>query len=222
MKLFTSTCLLAATLHFTSGLALAEEAPYKMPTIDFKQCGAPVYPTSALREEKEGMVFVGIQVDENGAVLDSKVLLSSGVAALDKAAVEAFRKCAHMPGFVNGQAVTMWMIVQYLWTIDPSNSKALARLKQAAIDGSPQARYVLSAILSSRAKTDEERAAALTLVTLAAEAGEPMAQVALAQKYEGGKQIPRDMEEAHRWYAKAAAQGNVIAADHLRITGGLH
>jgi TPR repeat protein len=78
---------------------------------------------------------------------------------------------------------------------------------------------VLAAIISSRAKTEEEREAALTLVKVAAEAGEPMAQIALAQKYESGKQIPRDMDEARRWYAMAAEQGNVVAIDRLRLIG---
>jgi TonB family protein len=217
MKRITSTFVLATALYATSGLALAEEAQYKLPRIDFKQCGYPAYPKSALRNNEEGMVFVGIQVDENGAVLDSKILLSSGSDALDQAALEVFRKCHHTPGIVNGQAVTMWMTVQYLWTIDPSNGKTLAKLKQAALDGSAQARYVLGAIIGSRAKTDEERAAALRLVTAAAEGGEAMAQIALGQKYESGKQVPRDMDEARRWYGKAAAQGNVVAIDHLRI-----
>ncbi|MFC5546980.1 TonB family protein [Massilia aerilata] len=219
MKRTISTFVLAAALYFASGLALAEEAQYKLPTIDFKQCGFPAYPSSALRNSEEGVVFVGLQVDENGAVLDSKILLSSGSAALDQAARQVFHKCRHMPGIVNGQAVTMWMTVQYLWTIDPSSGKTLAKLKQAALEGNAQARYVLSTIIESRAKTDEERAAGLKLVPLAAEAGEPMAQVSLARRYESGKQLPRDLDEARRWYDRAAAQGNVIAIDHLRFIG---
>lgn len=219
MKWITSAFVLAQALYFTSGLALAEGPQYQLPTTDGKQCAFPVYPKSALRNSEEGMVFIGVQVDENGAVLDSKILLSSGSAALDQAALQAFHKCRHSPGTVDGQAVTMWTPVQYLWTIDPSNGKTLAKLKQAALDGSAQARYVLSAIIESRAKTDEERAAALKLVAVAAEAGEPMAQVSLARRYESGKQIPRDMAEARRWYGKAAEQGNVIAVDRLRLIG---
>jgi TonB family protein len=219
MKRITSTFVLAAAMYSANGLALAEGTQYQLPTTDWKQCAVPVYPKSALRNSEEGMVFIGVQVDDSGAVLDSKILVSSGSAALNEAALQAFRKCRHTPGTVNGQAVTMWTSIQYLWSIDPSNGKTLAKLKQAALDGSAQARYVLSAIIESRAKTDEERAAALKLVALAADGGEPMAQVSLARRYESGKQIPRDMAEARRWYGKAAEQGNVIAIDHLRLIG---
>jgi TonB family protein len=219
MKRITSTFVLAAALHFTSGFASDEVRQFKLPTTDWKQCAFPVYPKSALRNGEEGVVFVGVHVNENGDVLDTKILLSSGSAALDEAAQQAFRKCRHTPGLVKGQAVTMWAQIQYVWRIDPSNGKTLKRLKQAALDGDAQARYVLAAIIGSRAKTEEEREAALTLVKVAAEAGEPMAQIALAQKYESGKQIPRDMDEARRWYAKAAEQGNVVAIDRLRLSG---
>jgi TonB family protein len=219
MKRTIPTFVLAAALYLTSGFALAEEARYKLPTVDWKTCSAPVYPKAALRKSEEGMVFVGVQVDENGAVLDTKILLSSGSAALDEAAQQALRNCRHAPGTLNGQAVTMWAPVQYLWSMEPSNGKLLKELKQASLDGNARARYVLGVIIGTHGKTEEERAAALTLVTIAAQAGDPMAQIALAQKYESGTQIPRDMGEARLWYAKAAAQGNVVAIDHLRLIG---
>jgi TonB family protein len=190
--------------------------------MDSKQCRFPDYPKPALRRGDEGLVIVGVQVDENGAVLDTKILLSSGSSDLDNAAQLAFRKCPHTPGTVNDQPVTMWAPVQYVWSIEPSNGKLLKGLKQAALDGNVEARYVLGAILGTPSRSEAEQAAGLRLVISAAEAGAPMAQIALAAKYASGKQIPRDMDEARRWYAKAAAQGNVIAIDHLRVTGDAH
>jgi TonB family protein len=190
--------------------------------LDAKQCGFPAYPKPALRKNEEGLVIVGVQVDERGAVLDTKILLSSGSTDLDNAAQLAFQKCRHTPGTVNDQPVTMWVPIQYLWSIEPSNGKLFNGLKQTALDGDVRARYVLGAILSVPSRTEDEQSAGLKLVISAAEAGEPMAQIALAAKYESGKQISRDMDEARRWYAKAAAQGNVIAIDHLRVIGDAH
>jgi TonB family protein len=222
MMRITSTFVLAAALHLMSGSALAEETRFKWPAMDSKQCGYPAYPKASLRKEEEGIVFVGIQVDETGAVLDTKILLSSGSTALDDAAQLAFRKCRQVPGQVNGEPVTMWVSVQYLWSIEPSNGKFLKGLKQAALDGNAEARYLLGTTVGLHGKTEDERTAALKLVIIAAEAGDPMAQIALAAKYEGGKQIARDMDEARRWYGKAAAQGNIVAIDHLRIIGEPH
>jgi TonB family protein len=219
MKRIVPTLVLAAALTLANGVALAEEVRFTLPTADLKACVAPVYPKAALRKGEEGTVFLGVQVDENGAVLDTKILLSSGSAALDEAAQHAYRRCRYAPGTVNGRAASMWAPVQYIWTIEPSNGKLIAGLKQAALDGNAQARYVLSVIIASHAKTDEERAAAFKLVSIAAEGGEPMAQLSLARSYENGKQITRDMELARLWYAKAAAQGNVVAIDHLRLIG---
>jgi TPR repeat protein len=49
-----------------------------------------------------------------------------------------------------------------------------------------------------------------------------MAQVLLAVEYESGANVGRDMTVARSWYGKAAAQGNVFAADHLRVLDAPH
>ncbi len=222
MKRITSTLVLAAALSLTGGAALAEETRFKQPLIDAAQCTLPGYPKPALRRGEEGLVIVGVQVDESGAVLDTKILLSSGSADLDRAAQTAFRKCRHTPATVDSRPVTMWGQVQYVWTMEPSSGKMLKGLQQAALDGNLEARYALGAILDSPGRTEAEQAAGLKLVISAAEAGLPMAQIALASKYESGKQVLRDIAEAHSLYAKAAAQGNVVAIDHLRVLGDAH
>jgi len=222
MERITSAFVLASILSLVCGPGFAEGTRFKQPVLDGKQCKFPEYPKSALRKDQEGLDIVGVQVDQNGAVLDTKILLSSGSADLDQAAQAAFRKCAYQPGMVNDQPVTMWMQVQYLWSIDPSNGKWFNGLRQAALDGDVQARYALGVMLEMPRRTETEKDAGLHLVISAAEAGEPMAQVSMAARYESGKRIPRDIAEAHRWYAKAAAQGNVVAMDHLRLLGDDH
>jgi TPR repeat protein len=56
----------------------------------------------------------------------------------------------------------------------------------------------------------------------AADLGEPMAQIALGAMYVEGELVGKDMDEARRWYARAAAQGNVYAIDRLRYFGAPH
>lgn len=48
-----------------------------------------------------------------------------------------------------------------------------------------------------------------------AEAGDPLAQVALANLYAQGTGVPRDPAKAARWYALAAEQGNVTGQLNL-------
>ncbi len=48
-----------------------------------------------------------------------------------------------------------------------------------------------------------------------AEAGDQYAQYAVAAAYEGGVGMPKDLEEAANWYAKAAAQGHERAENNL-------
>jgi TonB family protein len=221
MHRLASTCVLSAALAGMAGQALADEAWVRVtqPVADLKQCVHPAYPQSAMRKGEEGYVELGVHVDAEGHVLETKVLSSTGTPALDEATEAAFRECLYTPGKVNGQPTAMWTRVHYIWTMDPSNGKMFSRLKQAALDGDATSRYLLGAYALARAKTDAERDAAMALQRMAAEAGVPMAQVAVGAMYERGKTVPRDLAEARRWYGLAAAQGNVYAIDYLRLIG---
>jgi TonB family protein len=221
MHRFASTCVLSAALAGLAGQALADDVPVQItqPVTDLRQCIRPAYPQSAVRDGEEGYVDIGVHVDADGHVLETKILSSTGSRALDKATEAAYRACVYTPGKVNGQPTAMWTRASSVWTTDPSNGKMMSRLKQAALDGDARARYLLAAYALPRVKTDEQRDQAMALQRTAAEAGEPMAQVALGAMYEHGKTVPRDMAEARRWYGLAAAQGNVYAIDHLRLLG---
>jgi TonB family protein len=221
MHRFVSTCVLFAALAGMAGQALADDVPDRVtqPVANLQQCVRPAYPQSAMSDGEEGYVELGIHVDADGHVFETKILSSTGSRALDKATEAAFRTCLYTPGKVNGQPTAMWTRASYVWTMDPSNGKMMSRLKQAALDGDPRARYLLAAYALARVNTDDQRNQALALQRTAAEAGEPMAQVAVGAMYERGKTVPRDMAEARRWYGLAAAQGNVYAIDHLRLLG---
>ncbi|CAH0307268.1 hypothetical protein SRABI118_04630 [Massilia sp. Bi118] len=219
MNRITSTFVLVATISLFDGPAFAREPVVSMPSVDWKQCAYPQYPKSALKNEEEGLLFLGVHVDANGAVLETKVLLSSGSRVLDETTELAFQKCRYMPGTVDGQAHQMWLPMQYFWTLEPSTGRLMQRLAKAALEGNARSRYVLGAILEIQGKTERERSASLELEFGAAEGGEAMAQLAVAAMYEHGTQVGKNLEEARRWYGLAAAQGNVIAIDRLRFIG---
>jgi TonB family protein len=213
------TFVLASSLCAAGTPAIAEESRIDLPVVDWQQCALPTYPKSALAKDEEGLVLLGVQVDAAGAVLDTRVLLSTGSAALDDATERAFGKCRFAPGTVDGQPTPMWMQIQYFWNLEPSNGKLVARLARAALDGNAAARYLLAAILEIQAENDPARKPPPALLLGAADAGEPMAQIALGAMYEQGKEVAKSMETARRWYALAAAKGNVYAIDHLRFIG---
>lgn len=217
MRRLTSTCILAAAIANVGGPAYAGEALVATPVLDFKQCGRPDYPPSALRNEEEGYVLLGVHVDAEGYVLETRVLLSTGTPALDEATDAAFRHCRYAPGKVNGQPTAMWTIVHYGWTLEPSDGKMVTRLAKAALAGDAASRYLLGVFLEPRAASEAERKQAHDLQVSAAEAGEPMAQVEVGGMYEKGKRLPKDMDAARLWFGLAAAQGNVYAIDHLRF-----
>ena len=60
-----------------------------------------------------------------------------------------------------------------------------------------------------------DRAGAVKLVTGAAQAGHPLAQLRLAIMYEGADGVPRDKKAAFSWYARAAAVGEPAAQREL-------
>jgi TonB family protein len=219
MNRILSTFVLVSSLCAAGAPAIAEESRIDLPAVDWQQCALPTYPKSALEKDEEGLVLLGVQVDAAGALLDTTVLLSTGSAALDDATERAFRKCRFAPGAVDGQPTRMWMQIQYFWNLEPSNGKLLARLARAALDGDAAARYLLAAILDIQADNDPARKPPPELLLGAADAGEPMAQIAVGAMYEQGKDVAKNMEMARRWYTLAAAKGNVYAIDHLRFMG---
>lgn len=71
---------------------------------DTRYTPAPRYPESARREGKEGRVLVRAQVDTQGRVRGVSLARSSGVSALDQAALDAVRRWKFRPRQVNGSS----------------------------------------------------------------------------------------------------------------------
>jgi bla regulator protein BlaR1 len=85
--------------------------------VDFKSCAKPEWPADALAAERTGTVTLGFQIDTSGKVTNSRINKSSGHADLDQAAREGIQKCSFIPATKNGKAVSEWMQMQYVWTL---------------------------------------------------------------------------------------------------------
>ncbi len=72
---------------------------------------SPEYPKEA--KGVEGKTIVKLVIDENGAVSDAAVEVSSGNDLLDKAAVKAASDFEFSPGEVDGKAVKVTMMLPF-------------------------------------------------------------------------------------------------------------
>jgi D-alanyl-D-alanine endopeptidase (penicillin-binding protein 7) len=88
------------------------------PIADFSTCAKPAYPSADLAAGHQGTVTLGFLVDAGGAVTASTVDKSSGYATMDEAARSAITKCRFRPGLLDGDPVTGWAKVQYVWTLE--------------------------------------------------------------------------------------------------------
>ena len=69
----------------------------------------PEYPSQAIQVGLEGRVTIQVLVDKEGVVRDAAVLVSSGVACFDEAAVKSGRLCRYRPAIQNGHAIAVWV-----------------------------------------------------------------------------------------------------------------
>jgi TonB family protein len=182
-------------------------------------CRKPEYPPQSLRLEEEGVSLLGFLVRADGTVARSVVLNSSGSANLDTAALDELSKCTFEPGADGDTPAEMWTAVEYVWTIDddPGRRRLKQQLALATVKGDLNARFHLYLVLWMTAKSDVERQHALVVLRSAAELGQAHAQFALGRRYEKGNGVDADIEEALGWYRKAAAQGDVLAAQRLHM-----
>ncbi|QCP14872.1 M56 family metallopeptidase [Pseudoduganella umbonata] len=112
---------LALASAFFAGQAQADVVnakPDKRAVVDFKSCAKPVWPQASLAARHTGAVTLRFLIGKDGTVDDAKVKKSSGHPALDDAALEGIRKCRFIAGMSNGEPVTSWMQMQYVWTFN--------------------------------------------------------------------------------------------------------
>jgi len=180
-------------------------------------CRKPRYPEEALQRWEAGISVVAVLVRADGKPLRSIVADSSGVEPLDRAVLDMVMKCRWTPLADGDGKVDRWWRYMYIWVVD--GDKELLRAKKAAAiaasKGDLPARYRLSRLLDVLPKDEGDRRNAVTMLRSAAELGHAPAQYDLGRHYERGEGMPADLEEALRWYRKAADQGNVFAIQRL-------
>ena len=183
-----------------------------------KSC-KPEYPAQSLRHEEEGITLLEFWIKPDGIVAEVVVLNSSGSTLLDQAAVDALSNCPFPTPIVGFGADSNWVPVQYNWFMgsDPRTSLIARKLKLASDGGDANARYHLNLILRTFAKSDDERQDAISLLQSAAAQGHAHAQFELGRNYERGTLVPADINEAMRWYMKAADQGDKFAIQRLKL-----
>jgi TonB family protein len=81
------------------------------------RCRPPEYSDESLDALEEGTTRVAIDLDDKGAVLGVRLVLSSGFARLDAAAVAAFKLCKFPPALKDDQPVMSTMQIDYIWTL---------------------------------------------------------------------------------------------------------
>ncbi|QJE01693.1 M56 family metallopeptidase [Massilia forsythiae] len=91
-------------------------APTTRAVIDFNSCAKPVYPQTELAANHQGTVTMSFRTEADGSISASRVDKSSGFPSLDDAALTALAKCRFKPAVPDGQLVSSWVPVKYVWT----------------------------------------------------------------------------------------------------------
>ena len=81
-------------------------------------CVKPAYPAQAARNGDSGTVTLALLVGVDGRVAGSRLVRSSGVKELDKAAATALSLCAFKPAMLGDVAQAGWASVAYTFTLD--------------------------------------------------------------------------------------------------------
>ncbi len=84
-----------------------------LPEVKVRKSVVPPYPASALKRQKEGKVLVVFDVLEDGSVSAARVLESSNIATLDRAALDAIKQYQYYPPLVEGQPTSVSNVTEF-------------------------------------------------------------------------------------------------------------
>ena len=186
------------------------------PGYDASQCRKPSWPPRDMELGHEGGVQVAAMVGADGKVIKTAVQLSSGFPNLDDATEAALKNCIFKPGTVNQRPVAMWKSVYYSWMASESGAMGSEwrKILRSAEEGDAAALYMFAKLQLGVKETREN---GMKMLKLVANAGFPMAEYELAQRYEDGCCVERDQEAAELWYAKALSHGDPLARERARL-----
>ena len=77
----------------------------------------PPYPSEAVKEGKEGKVYVNLQVLESGEVGEVQLFKSSGSPSLDESALKTVKQWKFSPGVKSGKVVAQWVRVPITFSL---------------------------------------------------------------------------------------------------------
>lgn len=95
---------------------------------------SPEYPEEAKKKGLEGVVTLAIMVDAEGQVTELKVKSSSGIEAMDKAAVKAGWATKYKPAIQEGRPVASWVIYDVKFALDDKPCPGEDDTKYPAMD----------------------------------------------------------------------------------------
>ena len=75
------------------------------------------YPAESKRKGEEGLSVVRIEVDADGVVRATQLVLTSGFARLDEAALASFTGAQMIPSTIDGEPVSTWANIPVAWNL---------------------------------------------------------------------------------------------------------
>lgn len=105
----------------------ASTADVQAPSADitFRKRNPPRYPKQAVEDKQQGTVVLQVLVDTHGKALKSKIVKSSGHAALDQSATNAAMQWKFNPGMRHGEPFVGWARIPVefrLYEIEPATA----------------------------------------------------------------------------------------------------
>lgn len=98
------------------------DAPVPAPPPEFTACAKPDWPQEVVEAAPQGRLMLAFFVSPDGRPLDSKVVKSSGIRLLDKAAMNSLWHCRLEPSVERG-ANGRWYHVHWSWILDGTQGK---------------------------------------------------------------------------------------------------
>ena len=168
---------------------------------------------SAAAGDPQGLLALGELHDADGAAVRDEahaaVLFRSAAAAAMKAVLDARHDAGILdPG--SGQ----WLAFAAAHTRDAHRSPPADDARGAQLF----ARYWVGLALLAGAGTAADTPRGLALHRAAAERGFALAEFSLGLLHERGHGLPRDLERARHWFARAAEHGHPLAAERAHPT----
>lgn len=191
----------------------ANAAEVKTPAlVNFNTCVKPEWPKEALRKEEQGTVHMKFLIDEEGKVIDSFILSSSGSSLLDEAAVQGIQRCGFTPATLDGVAVRGWQKMQYVWSLETDEllrkvKEDAVKYRAAAVEGDAAALYQLAQLFRKGIGFPFDNQKYMQLLRMSADRSYPEAEYELGANYSSGVILAKDTSQALIWYQRAADHG---------------